>query len=107
MLPPRWSSLDLHVLSTPPAFILSTDQTPSEIVNSLGAGGPSGCSRRRTGGPGATEFDHPSRTYRGDGRYRGPTLHRSRLIRYPDAPRNRSKGRKPQGRGWHWLFTHC
>ena len=40
------------------------------------------------------EFDHPSRTYRGDGRHRGPTLHRSRLIRYPDAPRNRSKGAK-------------
>jgi hypothetical protein len=49
---------------------------------------------KELGGPGATEFDHPSRTYRGDGRYRGPTLHRSRLIRYPDAPRNRSKGAK-------------
>ena len=40
------------------------------------------------------EFDHPSRTDRGDGRSRGPTLNRSRLIRYPDAPRNRSKGAK-------------
>ena len=49
---------------------------------------------KELGDPGATEFDHPSRTYRGDGRHRGPTLHRSRLIRYPDAPRNRSKGAK-------------
>jgi len=35
-------------------------------------------------------------------------LHRSRLIRYPDAPRNRSTRGEPQvGRGWHWLFAHC
>jgi hypothetical protein len=59
------------------------------------------------GGPGATEFDHPSRTYRGDGRHRGPTLRRSRLIRYPDAPRNRSEGGKPPtGRGFGTGFSH-
>ena len=59
------------------------------------------------GDPGATEFDHPSRTYRGDGRYRGPTLYRSRLIRYPDAPRNRSKeGKPPEGRGFGTGFSH-
>ena len=83
--------------------------SPSEIVNSLRSPeARRGCSRVELGDPGATEFDHPSRTYRGDGRYRGPTLHRSRLIRYPDAPRNRSEGASPQGTGfWHWLFTHC
>ena len=38
----------------------------------------------------------------------GTNLYRSRLIRYPDAPRNRSEGASPQGTGfWHWLFTHC
>jgi hypothetical protein len=42
------------------------------------------------------EFDHPSRTDRGDGRCGGLTLHRSRLIRYPDAPRNRSEGQAPR-----------
>src|SRR4030095_3266829 len=58
------------------------------------------------GGPGATEFDHPSRTYRGDGRHRGPTLGRSRLIRYPDAPRNRSEDASPTGRGFGAGFSH-
>jgi hypothetical protein len=53
------------------------------------------------------EFDHPSRTYRGDGRCGGLTLHRSRLIRYPDAPRNRSDGGKPPtGRGFGTGFSH-
>jgi hypothetical protein len=52
------------------------------------------------------EFDHPSRTDRGDGRSRGPTLNRSRLIRYPDAPRNRSWGQAPQGRGFGTGFSH-
>jgi hypothetical protein len=62
---------------------------------------------KELGGPGATEFDHPSRTYRGDGRHRGPTLRRSRLIRYPDAPRNRSEGGKPPtGRGFGTGFSH-
>jgi hypothetical protein len=62
---------------------------------------------KEPGGPGAAEFDHPSRTYRGDGRYRGPTLHRSRLIRYPDAPRNRSEeGKPPTGRGFGTGFSH-
>jgi hypothetical protein len=62
---------------------------------------------KEPGGPGAAEFDHPSRTYRGDGRYRGPTPHRSRLIRYPDAPRNRSEeGKPPTGRGFGTGFSH-
>jgi hypothetical protein len=62
---------------------------------------------KELGGPGATRVDHPSRTDRGDGRYRGPTLHRSRLIRYPDAPRNRSKeGKPPEGRGFGTGFSH-
>jgi hypothetical protein len=52
------------------------------------------------------EFDHPSRTDRGDGRYRGPTLHRSRLIRYPDAPRNRSEGASPLRDGVLALAFH-
>ena len=82
--------------------------SPSEIVNSLRSPeARRGCSRVELGDPGATEFDHPSRTYRGDGRYRGPTLHRSRLIRYPDAPRNRSEGGKPPtGRGFGTGFSH-
>ena len=58
------------------------------------------------GDPGATEFDHPSRTYRGDGRYKGPTLHRSRLIRYPDAPRNRSEEASPLRDGVLALAFH-
>jgi hypothetical protein len=62
---------------------------------------------KELGGPGATEFDHPSRTYRGDGRCGGLTLHRSRLIRHPDAPRNRSEGGKPPtGRGFGTGFSH-
>ena len=82
--------------------------SPSEIVNSRGPEGPLGCSRRSSVALEPHEFDHPSRTDRGDGRDRGPTLHRSRLIRYPDAPRNRSEEASPHGTGfWHWLFTHC
>ena len=61
---------------------------------------------KELGDPGATEFDHPSRTYRGDGRYRGPTLHRSRLIRYPDAPRNRSEEASPLRDGVLALAFH-
>ena len=61
---------------------------------------------KELGGPGATEFDHPSRTYRGDGRHRGPTLHRSRLIRYPDAPRNRSEEASPLRDGVLALAFH-
>ena len=52
------------------------------------------------------EFDHPSRTDRGDGRDRGPTLHRSRLIRYPDAPRNRSEEASPLRDGVLALAFH-
>jgi hypothetical protein len=53
------------------------------------------------------EFDHPSRTDRGDGRCKGQPLHRSKLIRYPDAPRNRSEGGKPpKGRGFGTGFSH-
>ena len=82
--------------------------SPSEIVNSLRSPeARRGCSRMELGDPGATEFDHPSRTYRGDGRCKGPTLHRSRLIRYPDAPRNRSEGGEPPtGRGFGTGFSH-
>jgi hypothetical protein len=58
------------------------------------------------GDPGATEFDHPSRTYRGDGRCKGPTLHRSRLIRHPDAPRNRSEEASPLRDGVLALAFH-
>jgi hypothetical protein len=61
---------------------------------------------KELGDPGATEFDHPSRTYRGDGRHRGPTLHRSRLIRYPDAPRNRSEEASPLRDGVLALAFH-
>ena len=80
--------------------------SPSEIVNSLGARRLFGGVLEELGGPGATEFDHPSRTYRGDGRYRGPTLHRSRLIRYPDAPRNRSEEASPLRDGVLALAFH-
>jgi hypothetical protein len=52
------------------------------------------------------EFDHPSRTDRGDGRHRGPTLRRSRLIRYPDAPRNRSAEASPLRDGVLALAFH-
>ena len=38
-LPPN--ALDLHVLSTPPAFVLSQDQTLQE--NSMLIGSPNGC----------------------------------------------------------------
>jgi hypothetical protein len=38
-LPPN--ALDLHVLSTPPAFVLSQDQTLQE--NSMLVGSPNGC----------------------------------------------------------------
>jgi hypothetical protein len=75
-------------------------------VNSLGARRLFGGVLEELGGPGATEFDHPSRTYRGDGRYRGPTLHRSRLIRYPDAPRNRSEEASPLRDGVLALAFH-
>ena len=61
---------------------------------------------KELGDPGATEFDHPSRTYRGDGRYKGPTLYRSRLIRYPDAPRNRSEEASPLRDGVLALAFH-
>ena len=82
--------------------------SPSEIVNVHGPEGSWGCSRRSSVALEPHEFDHPSRTDRGDGRCGGLALHHSRLIRYPDAPRNRSKGASPRGTGfWHWLFTHC
>ena len=61
---------------------------------------------KELGDPGATEFDHPSRTYRGDGRHKGPTLYRSRLIRYPDAPRNRSEEASPLRDGVLALAFH-
>jgi hypothetical protein len=60
--------------------------------------------RRPPGGP--VEFDHPSRTYRGDGRCGSHTLHRSKLIRYPDAPRNRSTRASPRGTGFGTGFSH-
>jgi hypothetical protein len=62
---------------------------------------------KELGGPGATRVDHPSRTDRGDGRRGGQPLRRSRLIRYPDAPRNRSEGGEPpKGRGFGTGFSH-
>ena len=90
------SSLDLHALGTPPAFILSQDQTLHLRSETPRARRLVECSRRSSVALEPLEFDHPSRTDRGDGRYRGPTLHRSRLIRYPDAPRNRSEGQAPR-----------
>jgi len=77
-------------------------------VNVLRADGPKGMfstgARRPPGGP--VEFDHPSRTYRGDGRCGSYTLHRSKLIRYPDAPRNRSTRASPRGTGFGTGFSH-
>jgi len=75
-------------------------------VNSHGPGGSGGVLDRSSVALEPHEFDHPSRTDRGDGRSRGPTLNRSRLIRYPDAPRNRSWGQAPQGRGFGTGFSH-
>jgi hypothetical protein len=97
----------LHALGTPPAFILSQDQTLH--LRSETPAGPEargGVSRRSSVALEPHEFDHPSRTDRGDGRYRGPTLHRSRLIRYPDAPRNRSEEASPLRDGVLALAFH-
>jgi hypothetical protein len=101
------SSLDLHALGTPPAFILSQDQTLH--LRSETPAGPEArgrVSRRSSVALEPHEFDHPSRTDRGDGRCGGLSLHRSRLIRYPDAPRNRSKGGKPPRDGVLALAFH-
>jgi len=68
--------------------------------------GPVGVFSMELGGPGATRVDHPSRTDRGDGRCGGHTLHRSRLIRYPDAPRNRSTRDEPAWDGVGTGFSH-
>jgi hypothetical protein len=82
--------------------------SPSEIGTPSGREVRRGCSRRSSVALEPHEFDHPSRTDRGDGRCGGLSLHRSRLIRYPDAPRNRSEEASPHGTGfWHWLFAHC
>ena len=97
----------MHALGTPPAFILSQDQTLRlRSEPPTGREVRRGCSRRSSVALEPHEFDHPSRTDRGDGRYRGPTLHRSRLIRYPDAPRNRSEGGKPPRDGVLALAFH-
>src|SRR4029450_4369821 len=101
------SSLDLHALGTPPAFILSQDQTLH--LRSETPAGPEArgrVSRRSSVALEPHAFDHPSRAARGDGRCGGLSLHRSRLIRYPDAPRNRSKGASPPRDGVLALAFH-
>ena len=41
--PKGWFSLDLHVLSTPPAFVLSQDQTLRERLAWIFSGTSNGC----------------------------------------------------------------
>jgi hypothetical protein len=82
--------------------------SPSEIVNVHGPEGSWGCSRRSSVALEPHEFDHPSRTDRGDGRCREP--YPAPLEAHPlsgCAKEPFHEGQAPAGRGWHWLFAHC
>jgi hypothetical protein len=61
---------------------------------------------KELGDPGATEFDHPSRTYRGDGRCKGLpcTAQGSSVIRMRQGTVPR--GQAPRGRGFGTGFSH-
>ena len=61
---------------------------------------------KELGDPGATEFDHPSRTYRGDGRCKGLpcTAQGSSVIRMRQGTVPR--GQAPKGRGFGTGFSH-
>jgi len=61
---------------------------------------------KELGDPGATEFDHPSRTYRGDGRYRDQPVPLKAHPLSGCAKEPFRGGQAPRGRGFGTGFSH-
>jgi hypothetical protein len=125
--PKSGSPLDLHVLSTPPAFILSQDQTLHQghtrhpHPEAQGSGGVQTELQHLTCRSSTTHPVNNSTTGRGRttrGKEQPPS--RSRLVHYPDnaIPSNQAdtspaaettepRAHPHDGVNWHWLFAHC